>query len=330
MYGTYFTISKEAILKRTSQFEIFKFYMPWFEPGRTIKTPFTNENNPSFWTKVDIEGNIFFKDFGRGYSGDCFSLVMHLFNCEYHAALAKINDDLKLGLGPPLKNQINLSFKEHESLINKPKVVVEETKTVNITFRIKPWDNASIRYWLAHGASMPIVKRLGVYPISDFWIDEKRYKADPIAFAWQTLNNRVKVYQPYNTNNLKWRSNTNNQALQGEQILPSSGQLLLFQSSLKDIACVLSRYNIYSLAPNGEHGIIPKDKRESLEKRFGRIGVLYDNDAAGIKAATQICNESNYEMFVLPTIEDCKDPSDFIMNGYSPVLDDFFKKIVNF
>lgn len=337
MYGTYFPLSKENILDRVSQYEIFKFYVPWFEPGRSIKTPFANENRPSFWTKVDYDGNIFFKDFGRGYTGDCFKLVMLLFGCDFHTALYKINEDIKLGLGTPNSKKINLNYADHQNLIQREKVIPEETEVANISYRTRDWQIHDIHFWISHGCSQHVVNLLGVNPIDAFWIGSKYYKADKYAYAWNTSNNRVKIYQPYNKsvgpNNehgyLKWRSNTNNQALQGESILPSSGHILLFQSSLKDIACVKSLFNVPSVAPNGEHGIIPKEKRDDFENRFERIGVLYDNDEAGIKSATQICEESNYELFILPTVDlKTKDPSDFVHNGYLPVLRDFFREIV--
>lgn len=331
MYGTYFPLSKENILSRVSQFEIFKFYMPWFEPGKSIKTPFTTENRPSFWTKVDFEGNIFFKDFGRGYRGDCFRFVMLLFGCDFHTALYKINQDLRLGLGPPAENNINLNYADHQSLLQRDKLEADHTEMIYLSYRERPWENHDVHFWISHGCSMDNTIRLGAVPISGFWIGNRYHKADKYAYAWHTANGRVKIYQPYNKVGLKWRSNTNNQALQGEHLLPSSGRLLLFQSSLKDIGCVLTLFNVPSVAPNGEHGIIPKEKRKEYEERFDRIGVLYDNDQEGIKAATQMCDESDYELFILPTVDEAtKDPSDFAAHGYRRVLIDFFRNVVNY
>jgi len=328
-YGTFCEVSKENILKRISPFEIMRFYVSWFEVGKSIRTPFKNEGHPSFWSAADSRGNIFFKDFGRGYHGDCFQLVMLLFNIPFYEALDKINIDMQLGLGPQSELNPHSGDKKWQiDLLNRPQVVATETKPINITFRERPWTNLDTHFWISHGTHPEIKSRLAIVAISDFWLGNAWVKADKLAYAWQTANGRVKIYQPFNKYDMKWRSNTNNQALQGEHLLPEKGPLLLFQSSLKDIGAVLSRYGIPCIAPNGEHGIIPMDKRVDFEKRFDRIGVMYDTDEEGIKAAQKVCDESDYEMFVLPTIKNTKDPSDFMANGLVKTLDNFITNVV--
>lgn len=329
MYGTFYELTRPNILARVSEFEIFRHYIPWFEAGKSIKTPFKNEDHPSFWSHVNHKGEIYFKDFGRGYHGDCFDLVGYLFNCNFIESLNIINKDMDLGLG--IDTATIKDVKWHLRMQQREKVIAEETDFIHIEYRERTWTNLDTHFWIGHGVLPKIRIRLGIVAIDGFWVGRTYHYADTLAYAWRTANGRVKIYQPLNKRELKWRSNTSNESLQGEHVLPPTGELLLFQSSQKDIGTVMSRYNIPAVAPNGEHGNIPKEKLEDYEHRFNRLGIMYDNDPEGIKAMRRMHEEFGYEMFILPqpTIG-ITDPSDFISHGYSMLLDIFFEYTVNY
>jgi hypothetical protein len=322
MYGTYYEVTKTNILKRATPFEIVSHYIPWFVPGKSIKSPFIDEKRASFWSTVDEYGKIYFKDFGRGYSGDCFELVMLLRSCMFREALDHINNDLKLGLGASGEHHSDTTWQL--KMMEREKKVASATPKMSIKYNERTILTHDYHFWSSYGM-LPFYRKLfGIVPIDGFWIEGAYNKADKFAYAWHTENG-VKIYQPFNDRGYKWRSNTNNESLQGEKYLPPKGRLLLFQSSLKDIGCVVSRYKIGGVGPNGEHGRIPLEKLENYERRFDRIGVMYDNDSEGIKAATKLHEERGYEMFILPHIaEGVVDPSDFVNRGYQTTLDLFF------
>lgn len=326
MYGTFRELTKENILELVTPFQIFRHYIPWFETGKSIKTPFKQESRPSFWTKVHPDGGIWFHDFGRGYTGDCFTLVRKLHgDCTFQEALMLINRDMNLGLGMSKESIVNLD--EHLKRLREESFIPEETHSAVISYRVKPRTMIDYMYWGLHGTIPYMLDVYRIHSISAFWINGIRYRTDHLAYSWHTDVDKIKIYQPYNQGDFKWRSNTNNEHLQGERELPKKGRTLLIQSSLKDITCVASRYHIPGVAPNGEHGTIPKSKLEDYEQRFDRIAVLYDNDDEGIKAAHRVVDEYNYEMLVLPKLSELtKDPSDFMFHGYVRQLNQFFKE----
>jgi hypothetical protein len=267
---------------------------------------------------------IIFIDFARGYKGDCFAFVMRLFTCTYWEALERINRDLRLNLGTPLGNEADVRW--HFEMMQSEKQQLEKSERSNIVYKERLFENYDLAYWYAYGSDIHYLSVYGISPISDYWIDSWWQGVSKHAYGWETLNSERKIYQPFVSKSKKWRSNTSNDYLQGERQLPRLGSsLLLIQSSMKDISCVAKRYRIPSIAPNGEHGIIPKRKLEQFESRFSRICVLMDNDSEGIKAAQKYL-DYNYEIIMLPQIsKNAKDPSDFIFNGYHKQLDETFK-----
>jgi len=326
MYGTYRELTKEAILELITPYEIFSFYVKDFKPNKCIKTPFDSEKRSSFWSKVGTNGSIWFSDYGRGIEGDCFKLVQELFKCSFLESLMIINKDMKLGLGMSTFQNVVRTAEWYEQMKNRSKFIPEPSVGSIIGYTERPMDFHDLAYWLSYGFSEVMIEIYRIRAISEYFIDGFRYKADQYAYAWHTEPHLIKIYQPFNTYGFKWRSNTNNTFLQGESQLPNKGRILLIQSSLKDIGCVASRYHIPGVAPNGENGIIPRDKLDEFETRFDRIGILFDNDSSGIMAAQKMAANTRYEIFILPKIiPETKDPSDFIHYGYYKQLNSFFK-----
>jgi hypothetical protein len=328
MYGTYLEVTAENILSLVTPYDIYSHYIPWFKVGKSILSPFVTETRPSFWTKVVDNNQIIFIDFARGYRGDCFKFVMCLRNCTYWEALEYINTDLRLKLGRPLEDENDIRW--HLDVMRSEKHVLPKSDRKNITVLERPFELHDLAYWYAYGANLHYLNLYDVNAISDFWIDDWWQGVHKWAYSWNTIPTEIKIYQPFANKSKKWRSNTSNDWLQGEKQLPKTGKHLLIQSSMKDIVCVANRYRLPSIAPNGEHGIIPKQKLDDFERRFDRISILYDNDLEGIKAAKNMIDSGRqYTHLILPSVDGKpKDPSDFIFMGHHRTLDEYFKTYV--
>ena len=85
-------ITEEEILKRTTEYDIYSFYMPKkFEVGRIMSSPFRNDIHPSFGIfKSSRTGSLLFKDQATGDVGNCFKFVSILYNLSYRQALDKV------------------------------------------------------------------------------------------------------------------------------------------------------------------------------------------------------------------------------------------------
>jgi hypothetical protein len=325
MYGTYLEVTAENILSIVTPYDIYRHYISWFKVGRSILSPFSEEKRPSFWTKVIDNNMILFIDFARGYRGDCFKFVMCLRNCSYWQALEFINIDMGLQLGRPIDAENDVKW--HFEMMKREKEVLHKSERMQINVLERSFQLHDLAYWYAYGADTHHLSLYKVKPISDFWIESWWQGVHKWAYYWPIVFDEIKIYQPFANSSKKWRSNTSNDWLQGEHQLPKTGKHLIIQSSMKDIIAVAKRYKLPSVAPNGEHGIIPKYKLDDYEKRFDYISVLYDSDKQGILAAERFNTDfgRNYNILILPNNDTSKDPSDFIFNGYQKQLDNFFK-----
>lgn len=98
-------MTKNEILNRVSDYEIFNFYLRPFHnsdqirSGLLLSNPFLHphiQKTPSFNIYKSSKGTWFFNDFATGDWGDCFTLVMQLFSVDFKNALVKIQNDFNL------------------------------------------------------------------------------------------------------------------------------------------------------------------------------------------------------------------------------------------
>lgn len=89
--------------------------------------------------------------------------------------------------------------------------------------------------------------------------------------------------------NRKYRfiSNWKSFRLQGDHMLPKTGDYLVITKSLKD---VMTLYNlgIPAIAPISENCFLSEAQYHRLKERFKHIILLYDNDRPGLRAMISI------------------------------------------
>lgn len=320
MYGVSEDVTKTNILEHVTPYDIFCFYIPWFVPHRTIKTPFKNESRGSFYATVFPKGYIWFKDYGRNIKGDCFNLVMELFDCNFSEAINRINIDMGLGLGDSGITDIGAT--NNRTLVHK-EYQPSPQQDANIQLKYRDWTIDDLQFWADYGVDKLTLDFYQIKPIRAYWIREMKFTTNKLAYAWPS-GGKWKVYQP-NSKLHKWYGDIT--APQGEDYLPQYGEILLLQSSMKDIAACKARYNIPGVASISETTPFDSIDLSLYERRFNRICVLFDNDEAGIQSSTSTCIERGYENIILPktSISKMKDPSDFVYYRKEKILDDVFK-----
>lgn len=300
-------ITKEEILKRTTEYDIYNYYMPYkFKLGRVTSSPFREDVHPSFAIfKSNRDGALLFKDFATNQVGDCFKFVSLLFDLNLNQTLEKIWSDI---IDKNLKaTKQGLYIKEY----------YKNRKTL-ISIKRKNFTKIDDKFWGKYNIDRDTLKKYNVFPISKFWVNdiESRfeYSDESPMYAYKVFNS-FKIYRPYSElKKDKWRSSCGIYDIQGWEQLPDNGDLLVITKSLKDVM-VLSLFNIPSIAPQGENAPIPEKAVYELKKRFKRLVLLYDYDEAGEKGAKDINKQFDIDYVFIPkhySLADVKDISDHV------------------
>lgn len=261
-----------------------------------INNPCRTDNNPSLGLSMLPDGNVYYKDFATGDSGDGIKLLMELWKCSRVDAYKKIEKDL-------------LS-------INKKVTVTETTKSSGVRVKyshtelgckIREWKDYDLEYWNRFGIDLNTLKKAEVYPISYkfFYKDGKQnYVAAP-KYSYAFIERKegkitMKLYSPFIKGLGKWFTSTDKSVISLWTLLPEKGDKVCICSSLKDSLTMMCNTNIPSICPQGEKYPISNTAMKVLKSRFNEIYVIYDNDEPGIEDAKALCFKHNIINVTLP------------------------------
>lgn len=302
MYEISAVLSKENLLSKIDSYSIFKYYCPNFKKiNKPFRSPFHEDKNPSAFV-IHYDGDFLFKDFG-GDSLRAVDFVMKMFNLSFRDALEKINYDFGLNLGGKQG--------EHVEIPEVEESVVYEKSTAIIKIKRRDWNEKDLAYWGSFGIMLETLNKFNVVPISYFSINGYMYKAAELSYSyeyyWENDIFRRKIYQPLSK--AKWFSNGGD-VVQGEGMLPKSGDLLIITSSLKDVM-VLYQLGYTAIAPTSESTFVPDKYFEKQTNRFKKIILFMDSDAAGIKQSLKFNEKWGLDYILIPRDINKKDVSDF-------------------
>lgn len=275
-------LTKETILNKVSQSQIFQYYLGYTpEEGKRYTNPLRRDNNPDcvFYVK---DGKIKFKDFAGRLNEDCFGIVMLIHRCNYPVALEQIAKDFGLY---GWSNKVPI-FRE-ESVLEEKK----DKQRTRFTVRFRPWNLIDAKYWKQYYISRDILEIFNVRPVKIVWINDKEipsyiYTDNDPCYAFMFPDKTVKLYFPFRSKD-QTRFWNNSTYIQGYQVLPDRGENLILTKSFKDVMS-LAMFNIPAIAPQAETAIVESELILSLKQRFNNIYVLYDWDRAGIAGALKI------------------------------------------
>lgn len=314
------------ILKKVSEYDIFKYYCKNFQKIDVKFSSELREDNSPSCVISEYGGKLWYKDFGIPDKAiDCFSYVMKKFNMTFLQALGIINLDLNLNLKPYIEHNLDLQYVglSNKQTINNLKTncsgyEAQQAKLFTPTQR--KWLESDIRYWKnKYYIDVSRAERFGISPISKLQInDGKEFSLEFPSYCylvdWSKGINYYKIYSPY-SKSMKWLSNCKNYHYLGFNYLPWIGEKIIITKSLKDIV-VLSLFNLPAIAPQSESQIISEEIYINIKKRFNNIYILFDNgvnDDAGIVGVKK--NIEKYPDLIpifIPDHYGVKDISDFI------------------
>jgi hypothetical protein len=308
MYGIFKQLNKENIYKYIDSYNIFIQYCNGFEQlNKAFKSPLRDDDEKPSAFIIFYEGDLLFKDFGKG-SYRAIDFVMALYNLNYYEALQKINCDFNLKLG----NDYDPNYTETIHL-KKPNDEFIEKKPCIIIIKKRPYTDLDKQYWINnYHIKENTLTSFNVVPISHFSINDYLYFSEPLSYSynyyWEKDIFRRKIYQPLSYN--KWYSN-GGLIVQGEGMLPKKGGLLIITSSLKDVM-TLYELGYTAIAPTSESSFVPEKYFYKQSGRFKKIILFMDSDVPGMQSNEKLSKKWNLNYVSIPQGYGTKDISDFV------------------
>ena len=304
------TMSLKDLLDRVSDYDIYAYYLGAFKPGKLMNSPLRPDDKiPSFAIFPSKTGDLLFKDHGTGEAGNALKFIKLYKGITTREELEKELLRIVRKMNP-MSGEV------------KPKYVkTVESGLTDIGIVRQPFTDIDKAYWKQFHISIDTLKRYNVFSIKYFLcnnIVRGIYKNDNPMYAYKVYD-RFKIYRPLASKYTKWRTNLSTRHVQGLEQLGLSGKLLIITKSLKDVMC-LYEMGFDAIASASETTFIPEDILKGLRKKFKRIIILYDRDAAGMQNARQYSKQYKLDAIFVHKKFKAKDLSDAVKtNGFSVV-----------
>jgi hypothetical protein len=296
-------IEKELQANGYNDYDLAKYYIGGF---RKFNVKFksdlrTDDKNNSMICRIQ-NGKLIISDFGYKTGMNIYSYLMekyHLYSKDgFFEALDMIRKDFRLnnvlGISKSKSSIGELPIKYYEEVKESSLPVKIEVKRRRINGNIY-WRDIDIEYWKNFGISIKKLEEKGIAPLEKFWITNfnkggirKEFKINSdLCYVYPFYRNEsgffmYKIYLPHGLNgnkDIKWVSNVNKHVIQNLEHIDKEGDLLIIQSSYKDIMCMeelVKGVNIISF--NGE-GMWCKDEIwRDLCSRFKHQIIFANND----------------------------------------------------
>jgi DNA primase len=143
------------------------------------------------------------------------------------------------------------------------------------------------------------------------------------------IDDKFKIYRPFNTKYTKWRANVTTENIQGLKQLPKGQRnLLIITKSLKDVM-VLYKMGYDAVSPSSETTFLPTKILDKLKKKYKHILILYDRDRTGMLKARTYSKEYGLDAFFVNKKFNSKDISDAVANCGFDAVKEWLDKTLN-
>lgn len=318
--GAGIKVTMSDILKKISEFDIFKRYCSNFEEvDVSFCSEFRTDNSPSCRVYINPSNRLMYKDFGNGDIFSCWDYVMAKYGCQYPEAINIVANDFNIG-----SNKVNLNPKiliGNEEFMEKAKATPRPKSTISILEQ--PYTLIDHNYWSQYGIDLELLAEFDVYSAKVIYLikGNKRttfeYTKNNPCYAYRFTRDghySYKIYWPLADKRYKWLFSGGGGAaddIEGYDQLPLNGDLLILTKSLKDVM-VLRVLGYPAISLQGEANKLNHETYERLSKRFDIIISLYDNDAQGETGAKYLLNTYGIEPIFIPKESGFKDISDYV------------------
>jgi len=297
MYNTakVFKHTREDVYKLISEYDIYRIYLG-YSPivGNVYISPFRKDLNPSFGVFRGRNGNLMFKDFGLGESGDAIKFA-------------------KLIEGMSTQEVIEHLYRQYSHIKPIKTHNIPEVKAgdKNIYVNKIPWTEAGLAFWAKYGIKRETLEYFKVSQISKYWVNGivRGYASNKSPMFHYEIFDKDKIYRPYYKEK-RFYTNCTSSYIQGWAQLDYSKDTVIITKSLKDVM-YLYQLGYTAIAPNGEGHKIPPKALKILKENFKHIIIFYDFDPAGICGTKRLLKENSEFGFMFTSKKYAKDISDY-------------------
>ena len=304
------------ILSKLNDYDIFSYYLGDFTIGKLYNSPLRIDKIPSFAVFKGRRGNLMFKDHGSGISGTSITFIKEYKHITSEGELEK--ELLRIiSSTSPLRTTTKTTF-------------YKSNASTDIGIVRQDFTNIDIEYWKQYNISLDTLKKYQVFSIKYYLcnrIVSGTYKDTNPMYAYK-VNDKFKIYRPFNSKYTKWRSNLTTNDIQGLDQLPKGERkILIITKSLKDVM-VLREMGYDAISPSSETTFIPDDILYKMICKYHYIFILFDRDKTGMERAKSYSRKYCIDAFFINKKFKAKDISDAVkLNGFDIIKNWLNKEI---
>ena len=273
--GTASPLTKDFILNKVSDAEIFYFYHGPYKLGGSYKSLLRNEKNPSVTFFKGKSGKIIYWDYKENKGYDCFDFVKSLFNLNYDKTLQMISFDFGL---TDSKN-LNVLKKTKEFAKSIENEIQPETL---IQFSPSAWDKDNLSFWSLYEITQSELEKNEVFPVKELFINKKqifgntqRYAKIEKYLCGNIMKTGVKIYSPHDKIS-KWINSIPLHVPFGMNQLTYDSDVIVITKSFKDMIVLKKFFKNVIATQNESEGAIPEEIIAKLT-HFKKKLIIFDN-----------------------------------------------------
>ena len=288
----------EEILKRVTEYDIFRWYMPsknW-KINQVTYSPFRNEKNPSFMigNKRGVLSFIDFADDTR--RGGCFDFVQMLFNlASLHDVLRMIDRDFGLGISN------GKATEEYKKVVAEYKQPEESKRYSLIQVQTRPFTQEELAYWNQYHQDLQDLRDNNIYSIKKLYLNKQLFslKETELRFGY-LYNGHWKIYRPLNERKNKWvPNNVPITAMDGLDDIKNCNTAFINKSK-KDYMVMKKVFPTCCAVQNEGMGCFSTENVEYLKANSDKQILSFDSDVAGVANSQQITKLFDFEYTNVP------------------------------
>lgn len=336
-YDELIDILPEQILQKVTETEIFEMVLGEeiiLDSNVRYVSPFRQDKSPGCRFETQEDGTLIFVDFGDPTGKthrNCFNAVMDKYGCSFNTSLRIILANFGLS-----QDQA-----DYEPVHINRKIIEEAPVPTIITCDYKGMEKRDRKYWSSFLITPDQLEEDKTFNVFRVTINSRKGKKSfqpfGLCYAFTGFKSgHVKLLQPYNDPKYKWITNCDENDIGNIENIPLVGEELIIQKSYKDHRVLRNADFGLNVVWTMNEGCVP-DPRILLDltQRFNLITIFYDNDEAGIEAASKLMGvfllvnpQAKVRMVYLPRRKfPHKDPAAFVSKEGRKDLQEVLKYI---
>lgn len=293
------TLTQENILKKISEYDIFKMYMPGnWEVNHLTNSPFREDKDPSFLIS-NRYGSLGYIDYGRTeHRGDCVHFVRQLFNLStLDETLRKIDQDFGLGISSGITTN---QYKEIVKKYEQPEVVGKRYAKIQV--QPKQFTKMDLDYWDLFHQDKSDLKRENIYSVQKIFLNKKRFSFDETqpTFGYY-YDGYWKIYRPFESKKRKWLPNNVPITMMDGLLYLNPDKDAFVNKSKKDYMVVKKLLPEQSCAVQNEGVACFSPENVKYLRDNSRKQILsFDSDIAGVKSSLLVTDMFGFSYCNVP------------------------------